>query len=89
MGRSKLSLLPIGSISFKQKKEIAMPVRTEKVQRIGEYITLQEAARIHGTNTNAIYQWLEYNDVETIQVGRTLLVHQRYLKGYRPHAKGR
>ena len=56
-----------------------------QMERIGEYVTLREAARLKGATPNALYLYLRSKQVPCSRVGRTIVVHQADIVGYTPN----
>ncbi len=57
-----------------------MPV--EQLERIGQFITLKEAARLKGTTTNALYLWMRNRGIAVAKVGSTILVGPEQIVEY-------
>ncbi len=47
---------------------------TEQLERIGDYMTIREAARVKGTTPNALYLWLYRSGKPISRVGKSLVV---------------
>lgn len=62
-----------------------MPI--EQLERVGEFVTLKEAARAKGTSVNALYMWLRWNQVPYRKIGRTIVVRQVDIVAYRPRGR--
>lgn len=53
-----------------------------KLEQIGEWLTLREAARQLGTSKNALYIWLRKNDKSVTRVGHAIVVRREDIAGY-------
>jgi len=60
----------------------------EQVERIGEWVTLKEAARMLGCSHNAVDLAVRLKSIPHIKVGRSILVRQADIEvRYRPRSK--
>ena len=59
----------------------------EKIVRVGDSLTLEEAARIKGVNIPTLYRWLYRNGVSCRRVGRSLLVRETDIEKYIPRQR--
>lgn len=60
---------------------------TQQIERIGDFMTMREAAKLKGCTPNALYLWLRYNDVPQAKVGQTTIVRQSDIVGYTPRKR--
>lgn len=59
----------------------------QQIDRVGEYMTIREAARIKGATPNALYLWRKSRQVPCSKVGRTIVVRLVDVVGYTPRGK--
>lgn len=55
-----------------------------QLEKIGEYITVREAARLKGSTPNALYRWLCNKDIPRSKVGRAIVVRLSDIVEYTP-----
>ncbi|EFH81635.1 helix-turn-helix domain-containing protein [Ktedonobacter racemifer] len=55
-----------------------------QLDRIGEFMTLREAARVKGSTPNALYRWLCSKNIPHSKVGRAIVVRFSDIIAYTP-----
>jgi excisionase family DNA binding protein len=59
----------------------------EQLERIGQYMTVREAARIKGTSVEALYQAIHLKNLPHSRIGRQILVRLEDLASYEARSK--
>lgn len=60
---------------------------TAQLERIGEYMTVREAAKEKGTSETALYQAIRLKNLPHYRIGRQILVRQSDIISYQARGK--